>query len=154
MPFAPVKGFTGSDYLSVRPDYKIIEDPFGSGPVILVPPINADVCFLHGFCADSEGNVLIDRTTDSDLAAKGAGLVIVSVEEKVRDLDKARTNRMKYLSGLHVDYLVLSPGGAAPTSCPGRYGLDVEYLKTYLAAFKEGRIAGWLENLKVQGGAA
>ena len=138
----------------MRSDYRVIEDPFGSGPVILVPPINADICFLHGFCADGEGNVLLDRSTDSDLAAKGAGLVFVSVEEKVPDLDRARTRSMKFFSGLHVDYLILSPGGAAPTSCPERYGLDAEYIENYLAAFKEGRIREWLENLGREGGAA
>ncbi len=153
MPFAPVKGFTGSDYLSIRPDYKTIEDPFGSGRVILVPPINADVCFLHGFYADGQGNVLMDRTSDSDLAAKGAGKVVVSVEEKVKDLDRARTGRMKYLSGLHVDYLVLAPRGAHPTSCPDRYPLDAEYIKAYLAAYAEGRVREWLEKEIMKGGA-
>lgn len=138
----------------MRPDYRVIEDPFGSGPVILVPPINADVCFLHGFCADPEGNVLIDRTTDSDLAAKGAGLVLVSVEERVSDLHPARTKSMKFLSGLHVDFLILAPGGAAPTSCPERYGFDADYMKAYLAAFREGRIAEWLDGLKREGGAS
>ena len=97
--------------------------------MLLVPPIQAEVCLLHGFHADDQGNVLMDRTSDSDLAAKGAGLVMVSVEERTADLDKARTGRMKLLSGLHVDYLVEAPGGAAPTGCPDRYPLDEDYIK-------------------------
>ena len=153
MPFAPVKGFTGSDYLSIRPDYKTIDNPFGTGRVILVPPINADVCFLHAFCADEEGNVLMDRTSDSDLAAKGADKVVVSVEEKVKDLDRARTGMMKFLSGLHVDHLVLAPKGARPTLCPDRYSLDASYIKGYLKALSEGLKEDWLRDNIMNGGA-
>ena len=152
MPFFPVKGFIGSDYLRVRPDFRTIQDPFGQGEVIVVPPINPDLCFLHGFCADSEGNVLMDRCSDSDLAAKGAKLTVVSVEERVEDLDQARRTTMKRLSGLHVDYLVLAPEGAAPTSCPERYGFDLAYLESYLKAFKEGRLEDWLEKEMEPGG--
>ena len=144
MPFAPIRGFVGSDYLSVRPDIKTVEDPFGSGPVLVVRPIKADVCFLHGFCADEEGDVLMDRISDADLAAKGANLVIVSVEEKVPDLHQARTRSMRFLSGLHVDYLVKAPGGARPTSCPEKYGLDAECIRSYLKAFGQGRFEEWL----------
>lgn len=152
MPFLPVKGFFGSDYLRVRPDFKTVKDPFQGGEVVVVPPINPDLCFLHGFCADQSGDVLMDRSSDSDLAAKGAKLTVVSVEERVENLDQARGPAMKRLSGLHVDYLVLAPGGAAPTSCPERYGLDLGYLQGYLRAFQEDRLEAWLEEEMEPGG--
>lgn len=144
MPFMPVKGFEGSEYLSVRTDYKTITDPFGGGEVILVPPIQADVCFLHGYCADPEGNVLMDKNSDSDLAAQGAAQVVVSVEERVESLDKVRTGGMKVLPGLHVDYMVQASFGAHPTSCPDRYPYDAGFLTGYLKAFKDGDFESWL----------
>ncbi len=146
MPFAPIRGFVGSDYLSVRPDIKSVEDPFGTGRILVVGPINADVCFLHGFCADENGDVLMDRLSDADLVAKGANLVIVSVEKKVPDLNRARTGSMRFLSGLHVDYLVEAPGGAWPTACPEKYGLDADCIRSYLEAFKQGKFKEWLDS--------
>lgn len=144
MPFLPVRGFAGSDYLKVRPDYKLITDPFTGQAVVVVPPIQADVCLLHGFVADEAGNLLIDRASDADLAAQGAELVVATVEEKVREADLGVTPWAKRLPWVYVDYLVEAPGAAKPTACPGRYKTDFGEMKAYLAAAVAGRIEEYL----------
>jgi len=145
LPFLPVRGHAGSGYLKIRPDWLTVVDPYSDRKVLVVPAIKPDFCLLHAYFGDDEGNVLMDRTSDSELAAKGAGLTVVSVEERAGDLEAVRGPQMKRLSGFHVDYLVQAPGGAAPTACPGRYALDEAYLKDYLAAAQAGRLADWLQ---------
>jgi glutaconate CoA-transferase subunit A len=143
-------GFVGSDYLSVRPDYRTIPNPFGQGEVILVPAIQPQVCFLHGLAATDAGEVLIDRSTDADLAAKGAEVTVVSVESRVADLEAVRTRETKFLPGLYVDYLVEAPEGARPTACPGFYPGDHDYLRHYLQAAKAGQIQDWFQERQAE----
>jgi len=38
---------------------------------------------------------------------------------------------------LHIDAVVVAPGGAHPTACPGRYEADATHLAAYVAAAKD-----------------
>ena len=148
----PVVGFEGSGYLEVRPDYEFVTDPYSGRPVAVVPPIKADLCLIHAYCADEAGNLLIDRASDADLAAKGAGQVIATVEERVDEIEARQKAYLKRLPALYIDYLVEAPHGAAPTSCPGRYDLEAASFQAYLAAFKEGRVEDYLASEIFPGG--
>ncbi len=143
----PVRGYQGSDYLNVRPEVKTVSDPYTGQPILVVPPIIPDFCLIHAFFADESGNVLMERTADVDLAVKAAAEVIVSVEEKVLDLDKMRQPYMKRLPWVYVDHLVLAPGGAEPLGCPGRYETQIKVLEAYLRAFEAGREREFVEDL-------
>lgn len=147
LPFLPVKAYYGSDYVAVRPDLKQITDPFTGRRTILVPPIRPDFCLIHGFAADKEGNVLIPRASDGDLAARAADKTIVSVERLVADLGALQRPDMKRLPAIYVHAVVDLPGGAAPTGCPGGYGYDAAKVRDYAASVKEGRLQDWLEEL-------
>ena len=37
LPFMPVRGVLGSDLVGSRADWQVIDDPFGHGPILLVP---------------------------------------------------------------------------------------------------------------------
>src|SRR5215467_13696571 len=62
VPFAPLRGLIGSDILNVRPDWKVIDNPFGNDdPIVLLPAIKPDVALIHAPMADQHGNVWIGR---------------------------------------------------------------------------------------------
>ena len=132
----PVPGHVGSDYEALRPEFKVIPDPYSGKDVLLVPAIVPDVAFIHALQADTDGNLLLDEKEDDFLLAQASRVVVVSTEEIV-DLQTLR--RAPYglrLSAIHVTALVHAPGGAHPTACRGRYGIDADHLAEYLGLAK------------------
>src|SRR6201984_2610618 len=62
VPFMPLRGLIGSDVLAHRPDWKVIDNPFGNNdPVVLLPALKPDVALFHAPLADRDGNVYIGR---------------------------------------------------------------------------------------------
>ena len=149
LPFIPVKSYQGSDYLMHRTDLKQITDPFTGERTIVVPPIIPDFCFVHGFAADRNGNVLIYKTSDSAVPAKAAHCTMVSVEKVVDNLESERNSFTSYLSNVYVDTVILSNKGAYPTGCPGSYEYDIDAVKKYIHSFKNDCVNEYLHNLKV-----
>jgi hypothetical protein len=76
--------------------------------------------------ADPHGNALIgnNKAIDVELAVT-ARTVIVTAEEIVPELVKAD------LVAPFIDWVVLAPGGALPTSCHPLYPLDGEAMLAY-----------------------
>src|ERR1700682_72265 len=65
VPFMPLRGLIGSDVLAHRPDWKVLDNPFGNNdPILLVPALKADVALFHAAMADRAGNVWIGRDRD------------------------------------------------------------------------------------------
>ncbi len=56
LPFYPLRSYLGSDMARANPRIKIIEDPYGGGPIAVVPPLNPDVAIIHAQRADIHGN--------------------------------------------------------------------------------------------------
>src|SRR5882672_9763445 len=66
VPFMPLRGLIGSDVLAHRPDWKVVDNPFGqesgkADPIVLLPAIKPDVALIHAAMADRFGNVWIGR---------------------------------------------------------------------------------------------
>src|SRR5690606_39769386 len=62
VPFMPLRGLLGSDILAHRPDWTVIDNPFGTDdPIVLLPAAQPDVALLHAPMADREGNAWIGR---------------------------------------------------------------------------------------------
>ena len=60
VPFMPLRGLIGSDVLAHRPDWKVIDNPFGNNdPIVLLPALKPDVALFHAPMADRAGNVFI-----------------------------------------------------------------------------------------------
>ncbi|MBI2153418.1 MAG: hypothetical protein HYV92_05300 [Candidatus Rokubacteria bacterium] len=143
MPFLPVPGHLGSDYEKLRPDFKVIVDPYSGKDVLLVPAIVPDVALIHALQADAEGNLLLDEKEDDFLLARASRVVVASAEEIVATDTLRRAPYGVRLSGIYVRALVHVPGGAHPTACRGRYGIDEAHIQEYLrlagsdAAFRE-----------------
>jgi glutaconate CoA-transferase subunit A len=142
--FMPGQGWIGTDLPKVRPDVKLIDDPYGSGQYVAFPAIHCDVTVVHALKADWGGNAWVGRNMAAD-AELGmvAKTVIVTTEELVERLDGPID-----LSCLRVDAVVHAPGGAWPTSCHPIYPLAGREIMRYSESCPDGfdeYLAGFLE---------
>jgi glutaconate CoA-transferase, subunit A len=82
VPFMPLRGLIGSDLMAHRPDWKVIDNPFGDNdPIVLLPALKPDVALFHAPLADRDGNVYIGRERELVIMAHAAARTIVTVEE-------------------------------------------------------------------------
>jgi glutaconate CoA-transferase subunit A len=115
--FMPGKAWLGTDMLSVRPDVRVIEDPYTAQEVVAFPALSCDVAVVHAVTADKEGNAVLkgNWAIDRELSLV-AGRVVVTAEEVV--------DRLQERADIHsavVTAVVEAPRGAWPTSCYPRY---------------------------------
>ena len=130
----PVLGHVGSDYERLRPDFKVIKDPYSGRDVLVVPPIAPEVSVIHAIAADVEGNLLLEEKEDDFLLAPASRVVLASAERIVGAGELARMPYGLRLQGIHVTAVVHLPGGAHPTAAHGRYPLDEPHLLEYIEA--------------------
>jgi glutaconate CoA-transferase subunit A len=124
--FMPGRGWIGTDLPRLRPDVKIIVDPYTGEELMAFPAIEPDFAVIHALRADREGNAQIGDNKGIDLELSLASkTVIVTVEDIVPELEKAD------IVAPLVDYLVLAKNGARPTSCHPLYSLDGEAILAY-----------------------
>ena len=82
VPFMPLRGLIGSDLLAHRPDWKVIDNPFGDDdPIVLLPALKPDVALFHAPMADRDGNVWIGRDRELAIMAHAAAKTVVTVEK-------------------------------------------------------------------------
>ncbi len=136
-PFMPVRGIVGTDYLKIRPDFKVIDNPYGDDQVVLIPAIRPDISIIHSFAADDKGNVLVDEFENEPLLARASRRVFVSTEEIVSTKELKNRDYGIIIPSLYIDGVVLMPGGATPTRCRNYYPYDEAEIKSYLKAAKE-----------------
>src|SRR3989304_2830275 len=115
----PTRGVIGTDYLKVRPDFKVLRNPYGDDDLVVVPAVNPAIAIFHAFRADREGNVIADRNQNNWLLAQAAEQVIVTVEEIVQPGDLIRESFDSVVSSIHINAIVHTPAGAHPTLCRG-----------------------------------
>lgn len=88
LPFAVLRGYTGTDLPTVNADIRSIQCPFTGEVLAATPSIRPDVTIIHAQKADRDGNILLwgilGVQKEAALAAKKC---IVTVEEIVDDLD-------------------------------------------------------------------
>jgi glutaconate CoA-transferase subunit A len=142
VPFMPLRGIIGSDLLRHRPDWKVIDNPFGNDdPIVLLPAIKPDVALIHAPMADRDGNVWIGRQRELVTMAHAAGRTVVTVERLHEgDLLANSTLAAGTLPGFYVESVAVAERGAWPLPLPDHYAWDAEHLKEYarLAATDEG----------------
>lgn len=128
LPFFPLRSYSGSDLPKVNARIQFIADPYGSGEIAVVPPLNPDVTIIHAQRADENGNTqtwgLSGTQKEAALAAQN---VIVVVEELVpEEVIRADPNRT-LLPALAVNAVVHEPFGAHPSFVQGFYDRDNEF---------------------------
>src|SRR5216117_483539 len=111
VPFLPLRGLIGSDVLAHRPDWKVIDNPFGNDdPIVLLPAIKPDVALFHAPMADRDGNVWIGRDRELATMAHAAAKTVVTVE-KLHDgsLFDDHLLAAGALGGLYVETVAVAP---------------------------------------------
>lgn len=142
--FMPGKGWIGTDLPALRPDVKIIEDPYQPGQQLMAfPAIEWDVAVIHALKADRSGNALLNGNlgVDTELALGGKH-VIVTAEEIVEGFD----DRVQ-IPGAVVEGVVHAPRGAWPTSCYPLYPIAGGELLEYIEACNGDRFDEYLAAL-------
>jgi glutaconate CoA-transferase subunit A len=148
VPFMPLRGLIGSDLLAHRPDWKVVDNPFGNNdPIVLLPALKPDIALFHAPMADREGNVYIGTQRELVAMAHAAQQTIVTVEE-IHGANLLRDPLLAAgtLPGFYVEAVAVEPRGAWPLPLPDRYGIDAAHMAEYarLAATAEG-FAQYLE---------
>jgi glutaconate CoA-transferase subunit A len=142
VPFMPLRGLLGSDVLEHRPDWKVVDNPFGNDdPIVLLPALKPDVALFHAPLADRFGNVFIGTQRELVVMAHAAAKTVVTVE-KLHDGDLLRDPVLAAgtLPGFYVEAVAVEPRGAWPLPLPDHYGIDAAHMAEYarLAATLEG----------------
>ncbi len=125
--FMPGRAWLGTDLPRLRPDVRMIIDPYSGEELVAFPAIQPDVAVIHALRADREGNAQIgnNRGVDEELAL-ASKVVIISAEEIVAKLSKAD------ITAPFVHAVAAAPRGALPTSCHPLYPLDGNALLSYV----------------------
>ena len=145
VPFMPLRGLIGSDVLQHRPDWKVIDNPFGQN----AKPIRSCCCRRSSptsRCSTRRWPTAT-ATSGSDASANWSpwrmppSKTVVTVE-KLHDgnlLDDP-TLAAGTLPGFYVEAIAVAERGAWPLPLPEHYAWDAEHLKEYarLAATDEG----------------
>ena len=153
VPFMPLRGLIGSDLLSARPDWRVIDNPLADGggdPIVLLPALRPDVALFHAPYADEHGNVWLGARRELVTMAHAARETLVTVEEmRSGDLLADETLAAGTLPALYVTALAEARQGAWPLGLAGRYETDWENLTEYarLAVSEEGFEEYCWENL-------
>ena len=136
VPFMPLRGVIGSDLVSARPEWKVIENPFGEkDPILIVSAIQPDIALFHARWADEAGNVWIGRRKELATIAHASRACYVTFEEK-RSGDMLEDELLApgVLSSVYVSGIARAERGAWPLSVADLYGIDDAQLSLYAKA--------------------
>jgi glutaconate CoA-transferase subunit A len=126
LPFAVLRGYTGTDLPEHTETIKFITCPFTGERLAAVPAINPDVAIIHAQRADRTGNVqiwgLVGVQKEAVLAA---GRSLVTVEEIVDELSPVPGGMV--LPSWAVTAVARVPRGAHPSYAQDYYVRDNEY---------------------------
>lgn len=147
VPFMPLRGVIGSDILKNRPDWKVIDNPFGDGgdPILLLPAKQPDIAAFHAAMADSEGNVWTGRRRECATIAHASKRALVTVERMVEGnfLEDERL-APGTISATYVEAVAIAERGARPAALLDEYGFDAAYVAAYARAAKtDAGFAAW-----------
>lgn len=145
LPFAVLRGYTGSDLSRVNPGIRSITCPFTGEVLAATPSVRPDVTIIHAQKADRKGNVLLwgilGVQKEAVLAANRA---IVTVEERVSSLD-APLNAC-ILPGWVVTAVCEVPRGATPSYAHGYYERDNQFYRAWDQISRDrGRFEAWMQ---------
>lgn len=142
VPFMPLRGLIGSDLLKHRPDWRVIDSPFGEDDaIVLLPALRPDIALFHARWADRAGNVWLGRRRELVTLGHAARETLVTVEELFEgDLMADEITAAGTLPALYVSALAQARRGAWPLGLAGCYAADAGHLEEYaeLARTAEG----------------
>ena len=123
LPFAMLRGYTGTDLVHHTETIKTVTCPFTGEVLTAVPAVNPDVTVIHAQRADRNGTVQMWGITgvqkEAVLAARRS---LVTVEEIVDELEPVPGQVV--LPSWVVTAVAEVPGGARPSYAQGYYDRD------------------------------
>lgn len=148
LPFAILRGYTGTDLAGQTPNIRPIECPFTGERLTAVPALTPDVAIVHAQRADRSGNVQMWGITgvqkEAVLAARRS---IATVEEVVDELDPVPGQVI--LPNRVLTAVSPVPGGAAPSYAHGYYSRDNAAYQAWDAVSRDREAFGrWLESVR------
>ena len=139
VPFMPLRGVLGSDLVSGREDWKVLQNPFAEGedPILYVPAIAPDVALFHARWADEAGNVWIGRRKEVATMAHAAKRTFVTFEElRTGDMLEDELLAPGVVAAVYVEAAAPAKRGAWPLGVAEVYGIDDAHLARYARAAK------------------
>jgi glutaconate CoA-transferase, subunit A len=138
VPFMPLRGVLGSDLISGRPDWKVIDNPLGErDPILIVSAIQPDIALFHARWADEAGNVWVGRRRELATIAHAAKQCLVTYEEKKPgDMLEDELLAPGVISATYISALAPARRGAWPLGIPELYDIDDAHLAQYARAAK------------------
>jgi glutaconate CoA-transferase subunit A len=138
LPFLPWKAGVGTSLPDLNPDLKVFADPIGGEPLLAVPALRPEVCFLHVARADRHGLGQHEGSGFGDrLLYRAAARTVITTERLVPN-EVIRAGAIE-TSVHYAEGVVHAPWGAHPFSSPGHYLVDERHLEEYLAAANAAR---------------
>src|ERR1043165_1014761 len=136
VPFIPLRGLIGSDILAHRPDWRVIDNPFGNNdPIVLLPAIKPDFALFHAGMADRFGNVFVGRDRELATMAHASAHTIATVE-KIYDGNLMDDPALSAgtVPGFYIETIAVAPRGAWPLHLLDHYPADGAHLAEYAKA--------------------
>ena len=146
LPFAVMRGYTGTDLLEQTANVAPITCPFTGETLTAVPALRPDVGIIHAQRADRAGNVqiwgIVGIQKEVVLASRRT---IVTVEEIVPALDP-RPGAV-VIPGWVIAAVAEAPGGARPSYAHGYYDRDNGFYEEWDRISRErDRFTAWMED--------
>jgi glutaconate CoA-transferase subunit A len=133
MPTTPVQGaghFTQRTFLPEK--FSVIDNPFGGGPVCVVPPLKPALGIFHVHRVDKYGNAQMFGPTAEMRFAFAACSKLVVIAEELVDTEVIRERPEATIApGFMVDGVVIEPWAAHPTDSYGYYHRDLQHHALY-----------------------
>ena len=135
IPFMPLRGVLGSDLVSHRDDWKVIDNPFAEAagdPILLLPAIRPDVALFHAPRADRHGNVWIGLQRELMTMAHAARETLVTVEAIVDgDLLASDETAAGTIPSLYISAVAEAEFGARPLAFWDAYPAEAAQISDY-----------------------
>jgi glutaconate CoA-transferase, subunit A len=141
--FMPSHAWIGTDLPSLRPDVKMVIDPYTNEELIAFPAIPCHVAVIHGLAGDKHGNVLINNNMGIDMELVYVADTVIATVETIVDELKPTTDGV-ILPYPGCDMVVHLPDGAKPTSCYPQYPVAGGDILQYVEACNAGRFEEFL----------
>jgi len=120
LPFMPTNSVTGTTMAEEnRQSFHMIQDPFGKQNIGVVKALNPDIALVHGWAADTAGNVILGPFGDSWAIKASRGGAIVTVEKIVSTEFIKEHLLFVRLPSYLVKAVCLAPFGEHPHSING-----------------------------------
>ena len=136
LPFMPLRGIIGSDLLTHRDDWRVMDNPFQpQDKIVALAAIKPDIALFHAPYADRFGNVFFGRDRELMTLSHASQSTLVTVEEIVQhDLLGDVTTASGTIPALYISAIAQAKCGAAPYKFHEYYGDDEATLANYAAA--------------------